>query len=103
MALDADSSGTFKTGSKHVVFAGTRVLAGTAEALVVATAVNTAKGKLLASVLFPTLMMFKYDEEYPIAYFFLHSFAFVAFVASVMAVGFAGSCSQVRPASYPYF
>ena len=48
-------------------------------------------------VLYPTPMLFKYDEEYPLAYLFLNTFAFVAFVASVMAVGFAGSCYQVWP------
>jgi cation-transporting ATPase 13A2 len=58
--------------SKHTLFAGTRTLQASqgehdVEALVVETGTFTSKGKLVTHILYPHEMIFKYDEELPIA------------------------------------
>jgi hypothetical protein len=76
---------------KHLLFAGTTVLqvqggadgTGVPVGVVLSTGINTDKGQLIAQILFPTQMRFKYDEELPAVCLLLLLYAMVAFVLSV--------------------
>ena len=52
-------------------------------ALVTATGIDTGKGELIASILYPQPIMYKYDEELPVVVGLLISFALACFVAAV--------------------
>lgn len=89
---------------RHTVFAGTRVLSGSeCYAIVTGTSTNTSKGDLLTAVLYPKNMMFKYDEETGMAYFFLYCWAFLSFVLTIVFVAGNGSCSSIGVAAYPVY
>ena len=84
---------------KHTLCAGTTVLQATGggggggggggpadggvTALVTATGIDTGKGELIASILYPQPIMYKYDEELPVVVGLLISFALACFVAAV--------------------
>jgi predicted P-type ATPase len=59
---------------------------GTSEvkAIVTATGMDTSKGKLLSTILFPEQMIFKYDEELPIVVLMLLCYAAVCFALSLV-------------------
>lgn len=77
--------------AKHTLCAGTNVLqvtgmgarGGDVLALVTATGIDTGKGELIASILYPQPIMYKYDEELPVVVGLLISFALACFVAAV--------------------
>lgn len=77
-------------GTRHTLFSGTQVLQaggdGSREvlAIVTATGMSTSKGRLLSTILFPEQMVFKYDEELPIAVGLLLSYAVVCFGLSLL-------------------
>ena len=72
--IEFDSHGSC---AKSTLFAGTTVLqAGASEddqvlALVMGTGINTSKGDLVSSILFPETVLFRYDEEMIVSYYFL--------------------------------
>lgn len=75
------------THARNTLFAGTNVLQAKAEgegeevaAMVTATGIDTGKGELIASILYPKAMVFKYDEELPIIFIALGCYAAVVFV-----------------------
>jgi magnesium-transporting ATPase (P-type) len=53
------------------------------EAAVVATGMDTSKGDLLAVILFPSTMVFKYDEEMPVVISLLMLYAIACFILSI--------------------
>lgn len=86
-------------GARHTLFSGTRVLqAGSREnhdvlAVVTATGMSTSKGKLLAAILYPEQMLFRYDEELPVVVFLLLSYAIICFTISVIFLNLTGAQS----------
>eukprot|EP00884_Botryococcus_braunii_P008422 jgi/Botrbrau1/17581/Bobra.0166s0023.1 len=78
------------SGARHTLFAGTRVLqAGTSPsdqvlAVVTATGMATSKGDLLAAILFPKVMLFKYDEELPVVVALLILYAIACAVLAIV-------------------
>lgn len=84
-------------GSRHTLFSGTRVLqAGSRQnhevlAVVTATGMSTSKGKLLAAILYPEQMLFKYDEELPVVVILLLLYAIVCFIISLFFMNMTGS------------
>jgi magnesium-transporting ATPase (P-type) len=75
--------------SRHNLFAGTVLLQATgpnndangsadATALVTATGITSCKGQFIADILFPTKMVFEYDEELPLVVMILGLYALVA-------------------------
>ena len=66
---EADQPYDVHKHSRHTLFAGTEVMQANEEtegagvtAMVTATGIDTGKGDLIAMILFPTRMVFKYDE-----------------------------------------
>ena len=54
---------------KHTLFAGTTLLqAGDSIAVVSNTGIRTAKGDLVAAILYPSAMVFEYDEELKVVF-----------------------------------
>jgi cation-transporting ATPase 13A3/4/5 len=77
--------------AKHTLFAGTRTLqAGhgeqEVEALVIATGTATSKGELITHILFPRDMVFKYDEELPVAIGFLLVYGVFALIMNTVCL-----------------
>ncbi|KAG0585432.1 hypothetical protein KC19_2G011200 [Ceratodon purpureus] len=76
-------------GSRHTLFSGTTVLqAGNQRqddvlAIVTSTGMATSKGELLASILYPEKMLFKYDEELPIVVLMLLAYGIICFIISI--------------------
>jgi cation-transporting ATPase 13A3/4/5 len=94
-------------GKRYTLFSGTTVLQcgdGRSEekdgpkkdtlALVTNTGINTSKGDILAAILFPTRMTFRYDEELPAAVFLLFLYSIFAFVLSVYFLSTNGASSD---------
>jgi magnesium-transporting ATPase (P-type) len=52
--------------------------------VVVQSGMDTSKGKLLSTILFPEQMIFKYDEELPIVVLMLLCYAAVCFALSLV-------------------
>ncbi|KAH7415779.1 hypothetical protein KP509_14G060200 [Ceratopteris richardii] len=95
-----NNTGTYEPeghGSRHTLFSGTRVLqAGTHQdhdvlAFVTATGMSTSKGKLLAAILYPEQMVFKYDEELPVVVILLLIYALVCFSIALLFLNLTGS------------
>ncbi|EFJ32188.1 hypothetical protein SELMODRAFT_439526 [Selaginella moellendorffii] len=85
-------------GARHTLFSGTTVLqAGSSgeevRAIVAETGMNTSKGQILSSILYPQKMIFKYDEELPIVAFFLVLYGIVCFAISIVFQNHAGAQS----------
>ncbi|KAI5068182.1 hypothetical protein GOP47_0017102 [Adiantum capillus-veneris] len=84
-------------GTRHTLFSGTRVLqAGSRQnhnvlAVVTATGMATSKGKLLAAILYPEQMLFKYDEELPVVVILLLIYALVCFIISLLFMNMTGA------------
>eukprot|EP00250_Pteridium_aquilinum_P014895 c22269_g1_i1 orf=370-4158(-) len=84
-------------GSRHTLFSGTRVLqAGSRQnhdvlAVVTETGMSTSKGKLLAAILYPEQMLFKYDEELPVVVVLLLLYAIVCFIIALFFMNMTGS------------
>lgn len=57
----------------HIIFCGLPFLG-----------MSTSKGKLLAAILYPEQMLFKYDEELPVVVILLLLYAIVCFIISVI-------------------
>ncbi len=55
----------------------------TVEAAVIATGMDTSKGDLLAVILFPSAMVFKYDEEMPVVITLLLLYSVACFILSI--------------------
>ena len=74
------------SGVRHTLFAGTTVLQlnpdadGNVEGIVTSTGTWTSKGQLVASILFPEQLRFKYEEEMEVVVLLLLLFAIVSFV-----------------------
>ncbi|XP_024527352.1 probable cation-transporting ATPase 13A4 [Selaginella moellendorffii] len=75
-------------GSRHTLFSGTTLLqAGQghddALAIVTETGMSTSKGELVATILYPQKLIFKYDEELQIVACLLFIYAIVCFGVSI--------------------
>lgn len=76
-------------GVRHTLFAGTTVLelntdhGGDVVALVTETGVRTSKGQLVASILFPEKISFRYEEELSVVICFLLIYGLVLFALSI--------------------
>lgn len=76
-------------GVRHTLFAGTTTLelntdhGGDVIALVTSTGVRTSKGQLVASILFPEKVIFRYEEELSVVIFFLLIYGIVLFILSI--------------------
>ena len=74
------------SGVRHSLYAGTTVLQlnpdadGNVEGIVTSTGTWTSKGQLVASILFPEQLRFKYEEEMEVVVLLLLMFAIVCFV-----------------------
>ena len=85
---------------RHTLFDGTTVCqagAGGASgvtAAVVATGMDTTKGDLLAAILFPTRMVFKYDEELVVVIVILLAYSAICFALAIDFQGRAGTQSD---------
>ena len=55
----------------------------TVEAAVISTGMDTSKGDLLAVILFPSAMVFKYDEEMPVVITLLLLYSVACFILSI--------------------
>jgi cation-transporting ATPase 13A3/4/5 len=53
------------------------------EAAVIATGMDTSKGDLLAVILFPSAMVFKYDEEMPVVITLLLLYSVACFILAI--------------------
>ncbi|KAL3676686.1 hypothetical protein R1sor_026634 [Riccia sorocarpa] len=75
--------------SSHTLFSGTTVLQAGVEsqddvlAIVTATGMETSKGELISSILYPEKMIFKYDEELPIVVTLLLMYGILCFALSL--------------------
>lgn len=89
-----DSEGA---GVRHSLFAGTTVLQlnpdadGNVEGIVTSTGTWTSKGQLVASILFPEQLRFKYEEEMEVVVLLLLLFAIVCFVLVIHFQNMNGS------------
>nr|PNR41660.1 hypothetical protein PHYPA_019065 [Physcomitrium patens] len=87
------------SGARHTLFSGTTVLqAGGSNqddvlAIVTSTGMATSKGKLLASILYPEKMLFKYDEELPVVVLLLLAYGIICFVISIFFQSHTGAQS----------
>ena len=87
-------------GVRHTLFAGTTVLelntdhGGDVVALVTSTGVRTSKGQLVASILFPEKIVFKYEEELIVVVCFLLIYGIVLFILSIYLQENSGSSSS---------
>ena len=84
--------------ARHTLFAGTTLLqigavegSSGAVAVVTATGIHTGKGDLVAQILFPASMTFKYDEELPVSVICLFLYAFVVFILAIIFLNSNGS------------
>ncbi|KAH7290535.1 hypothetical protein KP509_30G052400 [Ceratopteris richardii] len=55
------------------------------------TGMSTSKGKLLAAILYPEQMVFKYDEELPVVVILLLIYALVCFSIALLFLNLTGS------------
>lgn len=99
----ADANAAFDVrhpAPRHTLFDGTTVRqAGTGGAsgvmaAVVATGMETTKGDLLAAILFPTRMIFKYDEELVVVIVILLAYSAICFVLAIDFQNRAGTKSD---------
>ncbi|KAH7488979.1 Polyamine-transporting ATPase 13A2 [Phytophthora ramorum] len=94
-----------KSGKKHTLFAGTRVLSsGRNEeilAVVQTTGAHTTKGQLIQSILFPIPMRFKYNEHLKVLITLLLIYAIIACIAVVNFLMSNGKLSN-RYAAFCY-
>lgn len=87
-------------GVRHTLFAGTTVLelnkenGGQVTALVTSTGVRTNKGQLVASILFPEKVSFRYEEELSVVICFLLLYGVVLFILSIYLQENNGSSSS---------
>jgi hypothetical protein len=85
---------------RHTLFDGTTVRQAGASgasgvtAAVVATGMDTTKGDLLAAILFPTRMVFKYDEELVVVIVILLAYSAICFALAIDFQGRAGTQSD---------
>jgi E1-E2 ATPase len=85
---------------RHTLFDGTIVRqAGKhaddgVTAVVIATGMATTKGDLLAAILFPARMVFKYDEELAVVIVILLAYSVLCFSLSIVFQGYAGTKSD---------
>ena len=99
-AADATSLDTRHPPPRNTLFDGTVVRqAGThaedgVTAVVIATGMDTTKGDLLAAILFPARMMFKYDEELAVVIIILLAYSVLCFVLAILFQGYAGTQSD---------
>ena len=63
-------------------------------AVVIATGMDTTKGDLLAAILFPARMVFKYDEELAVVIIILLAYSVLCFVLAILFQGYAGTQSD---------
>ena len=83
--------------AKHVLMASTTVLEtpnDSAVAVVLATGMDTSKGEILASILYPQQMIFKYDEELIAVSLLLLCYSFFCFGLSIYLQSHNGSKSS---------
>ena len=72
--------------AKHTLYAGTTLLQADtegSEAVVTQTGIRTAKGELISAILFPSSMVFEYDEELRVVFGLLSIYATLLFFISV--------------------
>ncbi|KAJ7537387.1 hypothetical protein O6H91_11G004100 [Diphasiastrum complanatum] len=86
-------------GARHTLFSGTTVIQSGSQtnddvqAIVTATGMATSKGELLSGILYPQILVFKYDEELPVVVLFLIAYAIVCFIISIIFQNHTGSQS----------
>ena len=103
--------------AQHTILAGTTVLQMSAEggggggggggaggggaggeegrcAVVVATGVATSKGEMLMRIMFPAKVLFKYDEELPIAFVLLFLYAALLIIPLTTSLAYANGLTQ---------
>jgi len=79
----------------HVLFAGTKVIEASEDAVAVVLAVGTdaTRGQLLSHVLFPVKTLFRFDEEFAVAVFMMLIYALIAFSIAIAFQVSNGSAS----------
>lgn len=82
--------------NRYKLIAGTKVMqAGgnneVVHAIVVHTGINTFKGELVSTILYPQEMVFKYDEELPVVVAILLLYALICFILSIQFQEASGS------------
>ncbi|KAK3281417.1 hypothetical protein CYMTET_10791 [Cymbomonas tetramitiformis] len=89
-------------GARYTLFAGSQVMHAhgstpnkAAHAVVIATGISTNKGAMISGILYQHLMVFKYDEELPVALILLGVYAAICFA---LALHFQHSTWHEMPA-----